>query len=79
MISIFFASVVGFFIAYGKCREIMLEANKNALTHTTRYNDTITIYLDGRPYFDDASFHSSGKGMDRESVLLPWSNRRRVS
>lgn len=61
MISIFFGAAAFFIFMFGKCRQWMLKANKAALTHKTRYDDTHTIYLDGRPYTGSADLHSCYK------------------
>lgn len=64
MISVFFASVVVFIWLFGLGNKMMKEAAKAKQTAKTRYNDTHTIYLDGRPYTGDTSFHSHGEGLD---------------
>jgi|GEM_PF-6125923 len=69
---IFFASVTLFIWLFGLCRRIMLEANKNAKTHKTHYDDTNTLYLDGRPYTPFTDIYSRykrvGKGVPLQDV-----------
>lgn len=59
---IFWISVAAFIVTYGKCRQWMIGANKAAKLAKTRYNDTHTIYLDGRPYCDGAAIYIPGEG-----------------
>ena len=44
MVSIFFTSVALFIVMYGKCREIMIEANKAAITAKNKYDANTTTY-----------------------------------
>jgi hypothetical protein len=66
---IFFASVALFTIAYGKCRQWLMAANKAALTAKNRYHANATTYLDDWNTGDADALHSSCKLLDNESVL----------
>lgn len=66
---IFFASVIVLIFFYGKCRQWMMNASKAANTAKIRYDESHTLYLDGRPYIDGTPLHSLREGMDREPVL----------
>lgn len=75
MISIFFASVAVFIWLFGVGRKIMLEANKAANTAKSLYNDTHTIYLDGRPHTDATDILSRSDERGKESALPSCGDR----
>lgn len=55
---IFFASVAVFIWLFGLGRKMMLEADRAKQTAKILYNDSHTLYLDGRPYTGGAVIHS---------------------
>jgi hypothetical protein len=60
---IFFASVAVFVWLFGLCRKVMTETAKAKQTAKILYDDTHTIYLDGRPCFDGSVILGSGEGL----------------